>query len=205
MATATGHLRRLVDFTEPRRDDVCLDVGADGLAPALRPRVRQVVRAGAGALPHGTFSLVTAYLALAHAADQVGLIRELLRVCAGRLILADLVRTRTGDGERVERLRDPAYVGSRSLPQLMHLVGRAGGYTRRLDLFTIERPLEPWLVGAHEPDRIRHELMTELEGGPLTGARPRMIGEELWFAQSWAFLAVEPVTQRRPAAAPPRR
>jgi len=195
--TPTCHLRRLVDFAEPRRDDTCLDIapGTSGLASAIRPWVRDVTSAAAGALPAETFTLVTARLALARTDDQVGLVRDLLRVCAGRLVLADLVRTRAGDGDRIERLRDPAHTAMRTLPELLDVVERAGGRARRLDVFTIERPVEPWLAEASEPDLIRQELGEELDGGPRTGSRPRMIGSELWFTQSWAYFEVEPAAK----------
>jgi hypothetical protein len=206
-ASPAGHLRRLVDFAEPRSDDICLDIGpgTSGLASAIRPRVRELVSATSGSLPSGTFSLVTAWLALAGARDQAGLVHDLLRVCGGRLVLADLVRTRAGGDGRAQRFRDPAHVATRTFPELLGLVERAGGRTRRLDVFTIERPTGPWLAHARDPERIRRELLAELEGGPATGARPRLIGDELWFAQSWAFVAVEPVSRSRGAAAPPRR
>jgi hypothetical protein len=199
------HLRRLVDFAEPRRDDTCLDVtpGASGLATAIRPWVRDVTSATAGSLPSETFTLVTARLALGRTDDQVGLVRDLLRVCGGRLVLADLVRTRAGDGDRLERLRDPAHTTMRTFAELLDVLERAGGWARRLDVFTIERPVEPWLAEASEPERIRQELGEELDGGPRTGARPRLIGTEMWFTQSWAYFAVEPV--KRGASAPPRR
>jgi hypothetical protein len=195
-ATPTaGHLRRFVDFAEPRRDDTCLDLAPSGLAGHLRPRVREVTTATAGSLPSGRYTLVTARLALARTRkdDQVTLVRDLLRVCGGRLVLADLVRTRAGDGDRLERLRDPAYVAMRTFPELLGVLWKAGGWTRRLDVFTIERPVEPWLADARDPERIRQELDDELDGGPRTGARPRLIGDELWFTQSWAYFAVEPV------------
>jgi hypothetical protein len=200
-------LRRLVDFAEPRRDDTCLDIasGASALAAAIRPRVRELTSATAGALPSGRFTLVTACLALGRAEDQIGLVRDLLEVCDGRLVLADLVRTRAGDGSHIERLRDPAHTTMRTMSELVELLGRAGGWTRRLDVFTVERPIEPWLTEARDPDRIRRELADELDGGPLTGARPRMIGSELWFAQSWAYFAVEPIKRARRAPAPRRR
>ena len=192
-AETTSHLRRLVDFAEPRRDDVCLDIAPSGLATVIRPWVHDITSASAGSLPSGSFTLVTARLTLARTDDQVGLVRDLLRVCRGRVVFADLVRTRAGDGDRIERLRDPAHVSMRTFPELLDVLRKAGGWTRRLDVFTIERPVEPWLVKAREPDRIRQELNDELDGGPRTGARPRLIGSELWFTQSWAYFAVEPV------------
>jgi hypothetical protein len=200
---AAGHLRRLVDFAEPRRDDTCLDVGSgtSELASAIRPWVRDVTTADARQLPSGRFTLVTARLTLGRSDDQVGLVHEMLKVCGGRLVLADLIRTRAGDCDRIERLRDPAHTTMRTFPELLHLLQRAGGWARRLEVFTIERPIEPWLAKARDPERIRRELAAELDGGPATGARPRMIGNELWFAQSWAFFAVEPVSRPRPAPA----
>jgi hypothetical protein len=206
-ADAACHLHRFVDFAEPRPDDTCLDVahGASVLASAIGPKVRDVVSAGTGPLPAGPFTLVTARLTLARSADPVGMLREMLRVCRGRLVVADLVRTRAGDGSRIAQLRDPAHTAMRTLPELTELVRRAGGEIRRLDVFTIERPIEPWLAQAREPDRIRQELAAELDGGPRTGARPRLIGRELWFAQSWAYIAAAPVSPRPSAAAPQRR
>jgi hypothetical protein len=196
-----------VDFIEPRRDDTCLDIaaGRSGLASAIRPRVRELTSATAGALPSGRFTLVTAHLALGRSEDQIGLVRDLLQVCGGRLVLADLIRTRAGDGGHIERLRDPVHTTMRTMNELLDLLGRAGGWTRRLDVFTIERPIEPWLAEAREPDRIREELSEELAGGPPTGARPRLVGGELWFAQTWAYFAVEPLSPPRRAAAPPPR
>ncbi|QXJ24128.1 methyltransferase domain-containing protein [Actinomadura graeca] len=269
------HLRRLLDFAEPGRDDVCLDVSrGDGPMPAaLGPRVRHVtavnampaaapagrggrmttvtfgtgpvscggtpprtprnspvritdgdlrptppapmerprgaggpdgttVRADATALPYrdDTFSLVTARFSLYNLGEPEAVLRELLRVCrpGGRLVVADLVRGNLAgpDRDRIERLRDPRHPGTPSIARLTEMVTSAGGSIRRLDVFTVERPVEPWLDGAHDDaaaDRIREALTDEVDGGPRTGAKPRIIGGELWFTQSWAHLAAEPI------------
>ncbi|MFB9838194.1 hypothetical protein [Actinoallomurus acaciae] len=196
--TTACHLRRLVNFVEPRRDDVCLDVsGASGLATAIRPWVGELTSATAGSLPSGSFTLVVAPLGHTRGDDQIGLVRDLLRVCGGRVVLVDLVRTRAGDGDRIERLRDPDRTRMHTFHELLTLVERAGGRTRRMDVFTVERPIDPWLAEAHDPDRILQELTAELDGGPPTGARPRLIGSELWFTQSWGYFAVEPKSRPR--------
>lgn len=254
------HLRRLLDFAEPRADDVCLDVarGPGPLPAALAGLVRQVtavdaaspvrprnprtptttfgtgpvriadladqpldavppsrglplearrlprgaVRADATALPYldRSFSLVTTRFALFHLGRPERALRELLRVCRrdGRVVIADLVRGNTAgtDRDRIERLRDPKHPGTPSIAGLTELIVSAGANVRRLDVFTVERPLEPWLAGASDPDAadvIRTELLDEVDGGPRTGAKPRIIGGELWFTQSWAHLAVEPI------------
>ncbi|WP_242891658.1 class I SAM-dependent methyltransferase [Actinomadura litoris] len=252
------HLRRLLEFVEPRPGDVCLDVarGHGPMPAALRPRVRHVtavealpastagsgnrmatvtfgtgpvriadgdpppapapverptiaggpdgtrVRADAAALPYrdNAFSLVTARFSLYNLGDPQDVLRELLRVCApaGRLVIADLVRGNLAgpDRDRIERLRDPDHPGTPSIARLTEMVTSAGGSIRRLDVFTVERPVEPWLDGARDgaaADRIREALTAEVDGGPRTGAKPRIIGGELWFTQSWAHVAAEPI------------
>ncbi|MEV5705154.1 class I SAM-dependent methyltransferase [Actinoallomurus sp. NPDC052274] len=201
---AACHLRRLVDFAEPRPDDTCLDLGC-GASDVLEPWVHRVTSADAASVPEGPFTLITASLTPTLGTDPVALLRRLLGVCAGRLVIADVVRTRAGDSGRVERVRDPARTATRTFDELVDLVRQAGGETRRLEVFTIERPVEPWLAEAGGCDDLRAELTAELDGGPKTGARPRLIGRELWFTQSWAYLAAEPVSRARAEAAPPRR
>jgi hypothetical protein len=178
-------VRRLVEFAEPREDDVCLEISDD---PMLAPGPQVRTATASGALPDGPFTLVTAVLALTRAADPAALAREMLRVCRGRLVLAELDRRRGDDR-----------LGARqSRRGLIDLLAEAGGEVRRLDVFTIERPLEPWLALTEDADRIRDELVAEIDGGPSTGARPRLIGDELWFAQSWAYIAAEPRAGARP-------
>ncbi|MFD0691859.1 class I SAM-dependent methyltransferase [Actinomadura fibrosa] len=271
-AATAPHLRRLLEFVEPDRDDVCLDVarGTGPMPAALGPQVRHVtavdatpapsgrrdgrmstvtfgtgpvriaqdidlppgatredvlpaeprrrgpgtdapraggpdgmtVRADATALPYrdDAFSLVTARFSLYNLGDPEHVLRELLRVCrpGGRLIIADLVRGNLAgpDRDRIERLRDPDHPGTPSIARLTEMITSAGASIRRLDVFTVERPVEPWLAGAADPaaaERIREALTDEVDGGPRTGAKPRIIGGELWFTQSWAHVAAEPI------------
>ncbi|WP_067456723.1 class I SAM-dependent methyltransferase [Actinomadura macra] len=186
---------------------------ADGdLPPAPPARVERptnsggpdgvTVRANAAALPYrdNTFSLVTARFSLYNLGEPEHVLRELLRVCrpSGRLVIADLVRGNLAcpDRDRIERLRDPDHPGTPSIARLTEMITSAGGSIRRLDVFTVERPVEPWLDGARDvaaADRIREALTDEVDGGPRTGAKPRMIGGELWFTQSWAHVATEPI------------
>jgi hypothetical protein len=80
----------------------------------------------------------------------------------------------------------------------MHLVTESGADVRRLDAFAVERPVEPWLGPLAKSPTGRHitdMLVDEVDGGPKTGARPRIIGGELWFTQNWIHLAATP---RRP-------
>ena len=255
------HLRRLLEFVEPGREDVCLDVarGHGPMPAALGPQVRHLtavdaaplpapapsgtqrrmatvefgtgpvrltdgdlppnatredrpphpigpdhvrIKADAAALPYrdNTFSLVTARFSLYNLGDPGHVLPELLRVCrpGGRVVIADLVRGNLAGPERdrIERLRDPDHPGTPSIARLTEMITSAGGSIRRLDVFTVERPIEPWLKGACDAataERIRGALIDEVDGGPKTGAKPRVIGGELWFTQSWAHVAAEPI------------
>jgi len=201
--SSSSHVRRLIAFTEPNPQDICLDVatGDVALAPVMSPWVAALSTADAAVMPadQGKFTLVTSLLSLSRTPDPVAIVRGMLRVLkpGGRLVLADLVRTRitSGQRDRIERLRDPAHTTTRTIDGLATLVTDAGGDIRRLEVFSIERPIAPWL--AESPgaaaDLIRDELMEELDGGPATGTKPRLVGGELWFTESWAHIAAHPV------------
>jgi SAM-dependent methyltransferase len=200
-------LKWLVDFAEPTADDICLDIGmpaaperppgdrADGrpVAALMRSRARRVIAADfapALSLPFedGMFTLVTARCALHRLADPVAAVREMLRVCRrdGRLILAGRITTGS-----VAAAADSADSDTPSLPRLTGLLADAGADVRRLDVFVVERPAEPWLARCDDAraGEIRRALVAEIDGGPRTGARPRIIGGELWFTQSCAHIA----------------
>jgi SAM-dependent methyltransferase len=168
-----------------------------GLAVARHQRTvgARPVRASTLSLPYrdGVFTLVTARCSLHRLSDPLAAVREMLRVCrpGGRLIIAGRIRTTSAAADALERLRDPAHAGTPSLARLTGLLADAGADVRRLDVFVVERPAEPWLAGCDDAsaDEIRRALVAEIDGGPPTGARPRMIGGELWFTQSCAHIA----------------
>lgn len=150
----------------------------------------------------GAFSLVTAHFAVCRLPDPAAALRELLRVCRpdGRVIVADLVRPDlTGAGrDHIERLRDPGRAPIPTLSDIGAMIAAVGGRLTRLDLFTVQRPVEPWLAEGSDKttaDRVRTAFLDELDGGPATGSVPRLINGELWFTQSWAYLAIEPRLQ----------
>jgi SAM-dependent methyltransferase len=217
-------LDRLVDFAEPITADVCLDVtyGHGPVAAAIRPRVRFVtaldaapqpmpaadprlttVRADARALPFRdhSFTMVTTHFSLYRLPDPPRALREMVRVCrpGGRLVIADLIRTNhtNGDRDQLERLRDPDHPATPSISRLTDLLAGAGAAVHRFDVFTIERPAEPWLSAAGDAiaaTQLRRALTAEVDGGPTTGARPRVISGELWFTQSFAHVAAVPLS-----------
>jgi SAM-dependent methyltransferase len=189
-ATCRGGRTPTVVFTSGNRS-------APPAGPAFDPDAL-TVRADASALPYrdGSFTLVTSRFSLFRMPDPGQALREMLRVCrgGGRLVIADRVRPNLAgpDRDRIERLRDPAHPPAPSMARLVDLITDAGADVRRLDLFTVERPVEPWLADAPDPRAaagIRTALAAEVDGGPRTGAKPRIIGGELWFTQSWAHVA----------------
>lgn len=212
VGTLSTFLTRLADFAEPRPDDEALDLcyGASPLACALTPRVGSLASVDLGpgtgaepvALPYpdAAFSLVTARFTLLRMEDPAAALREMLRVCrpTGRIVLAELARTNCSSDHRdaLERVRDPSFRATPPIGDLIAMVESAGARIHRLDLLTVERPAEPWLAAACDPriaERLRQVLLAEVDGGPKTGAKPRIIGGELWFTQTWAHLAAVPV------------
>lgn len=213
--TLGAFLGRLVDFAEPEPTDHCLDIcyGPGPLAAALTPRVSKVTTVGIGPDPSGDlwanakalpyrddmFSLVTARFSLHRLPDPRVALREMLRVChpGGRIVIADLARTNCSSDHRdaLERVRDPSYRATPPIGDFTAMIEAAGATVQRLDLLTVERPAEPWLTAARDPRiaaRLRDVLLAEIDGGPKTGARPRIIGGELWFTQTWAHIAASP-------------
>ena len=173
-----------------------------GKGPRTLVRGAARLRADARALPcrDAAFSLVTCRSALYRMDDAEAALREMLRVCrpGGRLVIADLIRpnARGLDRDRIERLRDPGHPPTPSIARLVELVTQAGADVRRLDVFTVERPVETWLGPAADglaARRIRAMLTEEVDGGPRTGAKPRIIGGELWITQRWIHLAASPI------------
>ncbi|GAB2814719.1 hypothetical protein GCM10022221_10750 [Actinocorallia aurea] len=214
--TLSTFLVRLADFAEPSPHDDVLDVtcGPSLMARALEGRVGRVTAAGIGpepsgrvradpsALPFadGSFSLVTARFALHRLADPAAALGEMLRVChpSGRIVVADLARTNLSSDHRdaLERVRDPGFRTIPRIDDLLAMVEGAGARITGMDLLGVERPAAPWLETAPSPAiaaRLREVLLAEVDGGPKTGARPRVIGGELWFTQTWAHLAARPV------------
>lgn len=179
-----GRMPTVVFVPARRRGDGASTAGADATALPYRD---------------GTFTLVISRLVLRRPVDPASMLREMVRVCrpSGRVVIAEVVRPahHASARDRLERLRDPAHPGLPALDDLTRLLADAGARIRRLERINVERPLDHWLAEATDPaiaEQVRQALLNELDGGSRTGARPRVIGGELWYTDTWAYLAAEP-------------
>ncbi len=200
------------------KDDLVLDVaaGTGHVARRLAPQVRTVValdatramleqgraqapgnvlfvQGDAAALPFldGSFDVVVTRFAVHHFDDPAVQLAEMRRVLRphGRLAVADLVaHPEAADTQnRLETLRDPSHTRMLELDELIALV-----QADDVEFRDVVRPLEPWLLqtepAAEAADEIRRALAAELDGGPPTGFRPRLHGDELHFVHTMASL-----------------
>jgi SAM-dependent methyltransferase len=146
----------------------------------------------------GSFTLVISRFSLHQVAEPAKVATELVRVCrpGGRVVVADLVVNPAvpGDPDRIERLRDPSHGAMLTVQAIEGLLTSAGADLEASDVFDVERPVAAWLEQARTPGdvggRIEAELRQDLGGGPPTGMRPLMVGDDLWFTQTWAHVSV---------------
>jgi ubiquinone/menaquinone biosynthesis C-methylase UbiE len=199
------------------RDDLVLDVaaGTGHVARQLAPSVRAVVavdatvamleqgraqgvpnviflRADAAALPFLDASFDVSRFAVHHFEEPAIQLAEMRRCLkpGGRLAVADLVADPAAaeTQNRLEWLRDPSHTRMLTAADLAALIG-----TQDVEVRDVVRPLEPWLAQTQTnpgaAGQIRDALHAELlQGGPLTGMRPRDVDGEIHFTHTMASL-----------------
>jgi len=151
----------------------------------------------------GSFSLVLSRFSLHQVAEPEQVVAEMVRVCrpGGRVVVADLVRKPglPGDPDRMERLRDPSHGTMLAVEAIERLLTSAGSAVAASEAFDVRRPLRVWLEQSRTPGdvagRIEAELREDLAGGAPTGLRPLMVGEDLWFTQTWAHVLAHPLAE----------
>lgn len=156
-----GHVAR-------RLREAGLEVTTCDPAPGMSPDV--VCAAEHIPFAGGSFDVVATRLAAHHFADAAAGLRELARVSAGRVLVADNLFGGNA-AEEAEKLRDPSHVRTYSEAGWRELFAQAG--LRVLDLRVLESliELEPWLERAgcagEEADRVRSLLADRIDGGRL--------------------------------------
>jgi ubiquinone/menaquinone biosynthesis C-methylase UbiE len=115
------------------------------MTPAMLDRAQQLAaekgianvswdQGDVGSLPYanGTFDIVVTRFSMHHFLDPIGVLREMVRVCApgGRVVVVDMYAsddpTKATEWNRLEKLRDPSHVRCLTLPELKGLFGTAG-------------------------------------------------------------------------------
>jgi ubiquinone/menaquinone biosynthesis C-methylase UbiE len=115
------------------------------MTPAMLDRARRLAaekgidnvtwdQGDVGSLPYadGTFDVVVTRFSMHHFLDPVGVLREMVRVCApgGRVMVVDMYAsddpTKAAEWNRAEKLRDPSHVRCLTLSELKALFGAAG-------------------------------------------------------------------------------
>ena len=115
------------------------------MTPAMMDRARQLAaekdlanvswdQGDVGLLPYadGAFDIVVTRFSMHHFLDPIGVLREMVRVCApgGRVVVVDMYASenpaKAAEWNRAEKLRDPSHVRCLTLTELKALFGAVG-------------------------------------------------------------------------------
>jgi ubiquinone/menaquinone biosynthesis C-methylase UbiE len=115
------------------------------MTPAMLDRARQLAaesgltnvswdQGDVGSLPYadGAFDIVVTRFSMHHFLDPIGVLREMVRVCApgGRVVVVDMHASedpaKAAEWNRLEKLRDPSHVRCLTLTELKALFRTAG-------------------------------------------------------------------------------
>ena len=115
------------------------------MTPAMLDRARQLAaekdlanvswdQGDVGSLPYadGAFDIVVTRFSMHHFLDPIGVLREMVRVCApgGRVVVVDMYASenpaKAAEWNRAEKLRDPSHVRCLTLTELKALFGAVG-------------------------------------------------------------------------------
>jgi ubiquinone/menaquinone biosynthesis C-methylase UbiE len=209
VAAGTGHAARAL--APSVRGVVALDATtamlAAGKAAAEQAGLHNIVfqRGDASALPFldDSFDVVVSRFAVHHFENPRGPAAEMVRCLrpGGQMMIADLVSEddpKVAEVQnRLERLRDPSHTTMLTVDRLDALFEDVGLTAGEVHLRDIDRPLEPWLQQTAADDdvvaQITEELRAELQGGEITGFRPREDEHGLHFVQRFASItAIKP-------------
>jgi ubiquinone/menaquinone biosynthesis C-methylase UbiE len=115
------------------------------MTPAMLDRARQLAaekrianvswdQGDVGSLPYadGAFDIVVTRFSMHHFLDPIGVLREMVRVCApgGRVVVVDMYASqdaaKAAEWNRLEKLRDPSHVRCLTLAELQGLFPQVG-------------------------------------------------------------------------------
>jgi ubiquinone/menaquinone biosynthesis C-methylase UbiE len=159
VATGGGHVARRL------REAGCQVVTCDS-APGMQPDV--ICRAEDLPFADSSFDVVACRVAAHHFEDPAGVLRELARVSAALVLVADnLYRGETG--EEADRLRDPTHVRNYSEDEWRTMFEQARLEVEEFEQEEKRLELEPWLARAGctgaEAARVRELLADRIKDG----------------------------------------
>ena len=162
VATGGGHVAR-------RLREAGLEVVSCDPAPGMQPDV--VCRAEHLPFADGSFDVVACRVAAHHFEDVGAAVREMARVAADRVLVADNLYLGERE-EEADRLRDPTHVRNHSEDEWRSLFREAGLTVDGVVRFEKPIQLEPWLERAgcagEEASRVRDLLAHRVSDGRLT-------------------------------------
>ena len=199
------------------------------MTPAMLDRARQLAaekgianvtwdRGDVGSLPYadGAFDIVVTRFSMHHFLDPVGVLREMVRVCApgGRVVVIDMYASddpaKAAEWNRAEKLRDPSHVRCLTLPELKGLFGAAGLPEPRASFYELRDEIRNLLARSfpNPGDDVKIiEMFAASAEDDRLGIPVRREGERIDYAYPIAILAAdrlsaEPLEPPSQAASP---
>jgi SAM-dependent methyltransferase len=150
--------------------------------------------------PDHSFSLVVSRFAFHHFVDPLGVLREMVRVCArgGRVVIADVAASddpkRADAFNRMERLRDPSHTRALTLAEWRRLFADAGLPAPRETYYDVRGELEGLLATSFPAEGdavvIRKMFADSLADDGL-GMKTRRKDDKILLSYPIAILAAE--------------
>jgi SAM-dependent methyltransferase len=148
----------------------------------------------------GSSAIVVTRFSVHHFPDPAAVLREMARVCApgGRLVVVDMYASqdpaKAVEFNRLERLRDPSHMRSRSLAELKGLFGAAGLPEPKASFYELRDEVRNLLARSFpEPgdDAKIIELFKASAADGRLGIPVRIEGERIHYAYPVAILAAQ--------------
>ncbi|HEY2621515.1 MAG TPA: methyltransferase domain-containing protein [Acetobacteraceae bacterium] len=183
------------------------------MTPAMLDRARQLAaekgienvtweRGDVGRLPYadGTFDIVATRFSLHHFLDPLGVLREMVRVCApgGRVVVVDMYASddpaKAAEWNRAEILRDPSHVRCLTLSELKALFGSVGLPKPQASFYELRDEIRNLLARSFPnpgDDMKIIEMFAASAEDDRLGIPIRREGERIEYAYRVAILAAE--------------
>ena len=161
-------------------------------------------RGDVGSLPYvdGVFDIVVTRFSVHHFLDPIGVLREMMRVCApgGRVVVIDMYASddpaKAAEWNRAEKLRDPSHVRCLTLPELKGLFGSVGLSEPRSTFYELRDEIRNLLARSFpnpgDDARIIELYAASAEDDRL-GIPVRRAGERIEYAFPIAILAADKI------------